>query len=549
MVEPSGEAKKTSRSLWSRLLLLALGVAAGLALAEFVLYVVAGIYLARRDPPPAPVAASSQSLEDTEEIRILCLGESTTAGLLAGKAGSYPRQLEGLLNASSDGRRFAVVNEGRPAIDTSYILDHLEENLDRHEPHLVVAMIGINDGPLDAAEFQVGGGPRLWKLARLAWMVLTETPESPDFGWADAFAEHNMDRVPSEDDSVAMKLLKSGDRQGALRAAEEALGRSPVDPRVAFEAATALLAPRNRSEVDVERAETLLLRAHESAPCRTRAALSLFQIYAADQPDRALDWAATAIGCAPGSPGVRGTILFDWLGVTLPAVIDGSERPALGTPRADRQEDDAFLTTLDGMLALRRGDEDGAIDAFRRAFSAPGQTSMASETYLLMVDRFAKAGRPELALRMLDAALEAPKPSDRAYGLCAQLRADRGEAEEAERCLAAARATRSERYSERTRRNYQRLHEILRSRGIPLIAMQYPTRSVAPLERMLDGRDEVFFVSNEETFADAATAEGRSRIFVDLFAGDFGHMTDEGHRRVAENLAGVIREEVLETFD
>ena len=74
-------------------------------------------------------------------FRIMCLGESTTAG---GK-NSYPDQLEEILNQSDIGIKFSVINKGVPGIETSYILTHLVENLRECRPDMVTAMMGAND--------------------------------------------------------------------------------------------------------------------------------------------------------------------------------------------------------------------------------------------------------------------------------------------------------------------------------------------------------------------------------------------------------------------
>ncbi|MCX5795486.1 MAG: tetratricopeptide repeat protein [Elusimicrobia bacterium] len=101
--------------------------------------------------------------------RVLCLGDSLTAG-------SYPRPLEELLNAYSPSPGFSVIDEGRGATNSSYVLSHLQENLDRYRPDIVVAMIGNNDqgvAYLDAApghESFLFRHSRAVRFISLAWM-------------------------------------------------------------------------------------------------------------------------------------------------------------------------------------------------------------------------------------------------------------------------------------------------------------------------------------------------------------------------------------------
>jgi len=82
------------------------------------------------------------SIKQKGECRIICLGESTTA---FGGDNSYPRQLERILNASNAGIKFSVTNKGVAGINTAYILAHLEENINRYNPNMIVTMMGTND--------------------------------------------------------------------------------------------------------------------------------------------------------------------------------------------------------------------------------------------------------------------------------------------------------------------------------------------------------------------------------------------------------------------
>ena len=73
--------------------------------------------------------------------------------------------------------KISVINKGVPCVQTSYILEHLEANLRSCAPHMVMAMMGINDSrdlqPYD--DISVGGSkPRIASLrvhtcARLLW--------------------------------------------------------------------------------------------------------------------------------------------------------------------------------------------------------------------------------------------------------------------------------------------------------------------------------------------------------------------------------------------
>jgi lysophospholipase L1-like esterase len=79
-----------------------------------------------------------KSAKDKGAYRILCLGESTTAG-------QYPAVLEEVLNRAGIGIRFSVIDKGRWGVVTQGIVYKLESDLRQYHPDMVVVMMGIND--------------------------------------------------------------------------------------------------------------------------------------------------------------------------------------------------------------------------------------------------------------------------------------------------------------------------------------------------------------------------------------------------------------------
>ena len=103
------------------------------------------------------------------EVRILCLGESTTAD-------QYPSFLEASLNQRNTGIKFSVIDEGMSGTNTWIILSGLESVLDEYHPDIVITMMGINDRaatytPDDSALYLKAGNFlrsfRVYKLIRL----------------------------------------------------------------------------------------------------------------------------------------------------------------------------------------------------------------------------------------------------------------------------------------------------------------------------------------------------------------------------------------------
>ena len=87
-----------------------------------------------------------------------------------------------------------------------------------------------------------------------------------------------------------------------------------------------------------------------------------------------------------------------------------------------------------------------------------------------------------------------------------------------------------------TKKNYQEIQRVLDQRNIPLVAVQYPTLHVDGLKVMFDDSDNVIFVDSENVF----DGKGFEEVFRDHDFGTFGHLTPEGNRLVAENVAQII---------
>ncbi len=100
----------------------------------------------------------------TGACRIICLGESTTAG---GRY-AYPWYLEHFLNQRIKSIRFQVINLGVDGTNTSEIYESLAGKLDRYHPDIVVTMMGINDrGYHIPADYRINAGKNFFKGLRV----------------------------------------------------------------------------------------------------------------------------------------------------------------------------------------------------------------------------------------------------------------------------------------------------------------------------------------------------------------------------------------------
>jgi hypothetical protein len=76
--------------------------------------------------------------------------------------------------------------------------------------------------------------------------------------------------------------------------------------------------------------------------------------------------------------------------------------------------------------------------------------------------------------------------------------------------------------------------------------MQYPRREIEEFKNFFteEQQKDIIFVENKENFKEALENASYDDLFVDRFAGDFGHCTIKGNRLIAENVAKVLVEDL-----
>ena len=127
------------------------------------------------------------------------------------------------------------------------------------------------------------------------------------------------------------------------------------------------------------------------------------------------------------------------------------------------------------------------------------------------------------------------------YGLLAVLYLEQDQSAQAEIFFSKAQQLRGMSVHPTTKTNYNALKDIVTSRGLQLICVQYPMRNVQDLTALFDKTEGVTFVDNENIFKDAVAGSSYWEYFRDLFATDFGHCTAKGNRLLAQNIADAIQ--------
>lgn len=511
-----------------------------------------------------PAVASRPLRAPGNHYRILCLGESTTAGVAWGD-GAYPRQLERILNERAAGRAtFTVVNEGEVATTTDVILAKLPERLEKYQPDIVVAMMGINDGALSDPAFQVGGSLRVWKLAKMlyhsyrpkrpkppheiaaeliarakvvliAWPAVALdlaaqatrlVPDDPVAFLILAQAQRGLGQFSEavesyvkavEADSAAVVVHADEARDIMLGSLDKALARFELDANAL--AARAIVALRGGN---VDLAKDRVRRSLEIDPENVVALVIEGHILVREMlPDEAKERFERALALNPR--------LVELL----------AERPSVSSVNLT-----AFVWRVRGEGRIPAGESEPGIESWFRRSKNEFVQRFNRLSLLSAAERIARGETTEAAeaLRKLadSPAEEDPRLQLDAYGQLAILAWQAGDAEQAEFYHQQLEDHLDRAENPGTRENYREMWRVLHERGIQLVAVQYPMRRLAPLTRLLATANDVVFVDNELVFKRALLGRPYTEIFIDLFAGDFGHVTVEGNRILAENIAEAI---------
>jgi len=500
--------------------------------------------------------ANARALAEGADIRVMCVGESTT------EVGGYPRILEEILDGSSD-RSYSVFNLGRSGEDSTTILAELPDNLDRFEPHVVVAMMGANDPVRTAGDRRLQGERRAIpdrgepgrtgvsrflhtaRLAELLWFSLVEDGGQGDGGEGWSYTGPGDGAPAYRGDSAAGSGARTPARPAEVLAtptriflgegAAGALAREPVAARGLVEAGF----DREGAGDDA-------------------AALAAFEEAAALAPDAPLArFAAGRLLCRAGRCD-EGEV---WL--TEATALDprfGHGYSALGVCRDGAGEAEAADRAYARALILRRGlpflvDDAGERAGLAALYEVPGREHMLYDWLGEPVDARGNPSDPRHDIERIDlleaagrtgeldilfAEILAGDPTLEVVRRIARYHREHDQPDREAVVAVRAEAVRAQLDRSVTRASYGQMQALLAERGIRLVVVQYPTRPLAPLVELVEWDDDVVFVDNEALFRDALATEPYDALFWDACFGDFGHTTERGSRLLAGNVARTV---------
>ena len=196
-----------------------------------------------------------------------------------------------------------------------------------------------------------------------------------------------------------------------------------------------------------------------------------------------------------------------------------------------------------GWLYRVQGKFPQAEDTFKKAIELNPKND---NVYVELGWVYLNQGKSTQAEDLLKKAIDINPENDRIYGAMSVLYEEMGRSELAKEYARKANRLRLEYYTPITVNNYRKLKEVLDKRGIRLVCVQYPMRSIEPLKKIFEHDEGLIFVDNESIFKEVLKKASYKEYFRDMFGGDFGHCTEKGNRLLAQNIANVILKEVFD---
>jgi tetratricopeptide (TPR) repeat protein len=425
------------------------------------------------------------SIKQRGSYRIMCLGESTTAR-------QYPPFLEEILNKRNIGIKFSVIDKGIIGTNTVVMLTQLKQNLDIYKPDMVTVMAGDNDREISYYRDipEAGGGVfqhcRVYRFMRLVYMHIVKKPKKQK---VHGLAGVNSNRGPALPD-----LRTYYEKRGELL--KEAIALHPDDDNNYLELGWAYHHQNKLTE-----SEESFKRAIALNPKNDKAYVGLGWVY----PMRDRRYVE-------------------------------AERSLKKAIAINPQNAEAHLGL--GRIYTQQGRFSEAEENLTKAIALNPQTA---EAYLELGWAYRLQGKLPEAEESFKKNIPLNPRRELGYRALRSLYIEMNRTGLAEEYSKKA----ADVYTRLTIDNYQKIKEILDERNIRLACIQYPLRSVNPLEDIFKGQEGVIFVDNEGIFKEAIQKGGYKDYFMDMFAGDFGHCTPKGNRLLAENIANVILKEVF----
>ncbi|MFA6217523.1 MAG: hypothetical protein WDL87_07765 [Candidatus Omnitrophota bacterium] len=186
---------------------------------------------------------------------------------------------------------------------------------------------------------------------------------------------------------------------------------------------------------------------------------------------------------------------------------------------------------------------------FKKAIQIRGKTVWTAGPYFRLGSMYMKQGKFAQAEAILKEGISRDPLNDRLYTKLVACYQQQGEPKMAQWYHCRAERLSDNYYKISLFNNYRSIAQLTAAKGVKLICMNYPMKSIEPLKKMMQSQKNVYFIDNEEVFKNAVANASYEAYFIDNFGGEFGHCTARGNILMAENIANVILNQVLPNQD
>jgi tetratricopeptide (TPR) repeat protein len=493
------------------------------------------------------------SIRQKGAYRILCLGESTTAG-------QFPEALEKILNKSNLGIKFSVIDKGESGVTTEYLLGQLKFNLDKYHPDMVVAMMGINDSKERIPYMATTNSKveiflksfRTYKLAKLLWLhILNKAKEigvyKPKARDSQSYflstinlAEDSLKKTIQanpRDNSTYVESARVYREQKKYPQAEEAY-RKAIELDPGNNEAYLELGRIYREQVNFAKAEQAFRKAIEVDPKNNQGYVDLGWIF----QDQKRFFEAEQVFYKAIEINPKDHFAYEGLGWIYREQSNFTKAEQAFRKATELDRNDYWGYYQLGRLYRDQFKYPEAEQMLKKANELnPGDDLSGSLLGWIYQDQ----KRYLEAEQIFKKAIKLDPQSEYAIGGLIIVYSEMGKKDLAREYIKKLSSLRLGYYNPNTMKNYCKLKEILEQRKIQLVCVQYPACNILPLKIIFREDEDIILVDNEELFKEAVKKEGFSVYFRDMFAGNFGHCTEKGNRLLAKNIANVLLREVF----
>ena len=499
--------------------------------------------------------------ERDAEIRILCVGESTTAvaaddrGTMLVPRTAYPAQLEDVLNERQSDVRYRVLNNGMMGGTTGTSLELLELTLPQLRPHVIVAMMGIKDTPDEWTPLSLPLPEWMQDLhtVKLAAWLAEDAELEANAAALDAdslqdlptLARHRYRKSTNQvlelrimDDRAALDRVHAAAyflHIGHLAHAEEIL-RSVTETR---EVGYSLLAEVLFTQGNEDEAIDVLTQAVAAHPdgglYRVRLARLLARRGDAEAAHQVLDAADADIASMLHPDLVQAFVHIERAELHLAAeqwdeaLAELEQPPPLMTLAQAQAVPSASLLAASaaGRAHLGRGDLVAAEAFFKEALEISPKRHV---NMWLLSEVYRRTGDAEKEEALRWSLIEKEGRVAEYFELAKLFRLT-GHPERVPEVLdRAVEATPS------LEKNYAELYDLARQHGARLVVMQYPGFALEPMHRYAPPDADVVFIDNEHVF----DADPEGYFIEPTYPQSFTHYTKVGARVLAEHVADTV---------